>query len=78
MHWFLTAVEHLCPCRDVCLLWLQGVENTYAMEKLGHTTPNSAIPDERGIRGDGHEDDVGGSVWKQMCGPDHHVGQPGI
>ena len=19
-----TAVEHLCPCRDVCLLWLQG------------------------------------------------------
>lgn len=48
------------------------------MEKLGHTTPNSAIPDERGIRGDGHEDDVGGSVWKQMCGPDHHVGQPGI
>ena len=30
-----------------------------AMEKLGHTTPNSAIPDERGIRGDGHEADVG-------------------
>ena len=29
------------------------------MEKLGNTTPNSAIPDERGIRGDGHEDDVG-------------------
>ncbi|CAL1171754.1 unnamed protein product [Cladocopium goreaui] len=59
-------LEYRMNLQHIGLLWntfVHVVMYAYygfkAMEKLGHTTPNSAIPDERGIRGDGHEDDVG-------------------